>query len=99
MMLSCFLEKQLSPRKSSFTEGDFIKDCMMKTVERKSPEKKQEFVSVCDAVDDMKPAWMAPCYGWRVDYQLWSVIKSAKEEAKLENSTVLFTSKFSVPNI
>lgn len=30
-----------------FTEGEFIKDCMMKMVEKICPEKKQEFANVC----------------------------------------------------
>lgn len=30
-----------------FTEGTFIKDCVMKIVENISPEKKQEFAHVC----------------------------------------------------
>lgn len=30
-----------------FTEGTFIKDCVMKMVENVCPEKKQEFMNVC----------------------------------------------------
>lgn len=30
-----------------FTEGEFIKDCVMKMVEKNFPEKKQEFANVC----------------------------------------------------
>lgn len=30
-----------------FTEGEFIKDCVMKMVEKICPEKKQEFANVC----------------------------------------------------
>ena len=30
-----------------FTEGEFIKDCLMKIVEKICPEKKQEFANVC----------------------------------------------------
>ena len=30
-----------------YTEGEFIKDCVLKIVEKICPEKKQEFANVC----------------------------------------------------
>lgn len=35
----------------TFTEDTFIKDCIMKMVENVCPEKKQEFINVCLALN------------------------------------------------
>ncbi len=37
----------IAKRGKPFTEGEFIKDCVMKMVDNICPEKKQEFASVC----------------------------------------------------
>ncbi|XP_068110957.1 general transcription factor II-I repeat domain-containing protein 2-like [Hyperolius riggenbachi] len=37
----------IAKNSKSFTEGDFIKECVMKMVENICPEKKQEFANIC----------------------------------------------------
>ncbi len=37
----------IAKRGKPFTEGEFIKDCVMKMVDNICPEKKQEFANVC----------------------------------------------------